>query len=613
MGGPARGQGNPTHSPRRSWYATGMTDSQASTAEFAARAAGAFRAGNLREALTEIAAGLAMAPNDLPLLRLLADVAEAANDIGRALKACRQLAALSPRDPLVHVKAGRLRMRLFDNAGAAADFNAALAIDQNNTHAMDGLADALRIDGAADEARAILLRRAEVTGDKELRAATKFKAALTQPAVARDAAEFAAARERFAAALAAGPESAFSNPWRLGLGPNFYLGYQAQDDRSLQEALARYYTAASPALVQTAAHVGARGTGRPIRVGIVSNFYSAHTVGYLTFGLAAHLDRRRFELTLFRTPGAAQDGETPRFLKAAPLVDLPADLTAARAKIAEARLDVLHYPEIGMDHFAYFLAFARLATVQSVAWGHPITTGLPNIDLFLSVDAMEPPGAEAHYCEKLVRLRGLSFAGETSPVADPGVELDSTRPAYLCAQSLFKIHPDFDDALAQLLRRDRDGVVYFFSYSPHADAILKARLRQHLGGDIERVRILPRTTPRKFLGIVRAADVALDVPQWSGGKTSLEALSAGTPIVHWPGEFMRGRHTLAFYRRMGVDAPVVQSSAAYVDVATRLVHDKGFRANVRGQIAANSARLFNDAASIREIEDVWEAALAART
>ena len=41
------------------------------------------------------------------------------------------------------------------------------------------------------------------------------------------------------------------------------------------------------------------------------------------------------------------------------------------------------------------------------AWGHPMTSGLPTIDAFLSADAMEPPDAQDHYSEELVRLPGL--------------------------------------------------------------------------------------------------------------------------------------------------------------------------------------------------------------
>ena len=79
----------------------------------------------------------------------------------------------------------------------------------------------------------------------------------------------------------------------------------------------------------------------------------------------------------------------------------------------------------------------------------------------------------------------------------------------------------------------------------------------------------------------------------------------GTPIVHQPGEFMRGRHTLAFYRRMGMTAAVADGPDSYADIAVRLVHDPEFRRDVRGQIAAHADRLFDDRAAIREIEGVW--------
>ena len=51
------------------------------------------------------------------------------------------------------------------------------------------------------------------------------------------------------------------------------------------------------------------------------------------------------------------------------------------------------YLDVGMDPMTYFLAFARLAPVQCVTWGHPVTTGVPNMDYFISSDLLEPlPG-----------------------------------------------------------------------------------------------------------------------------------------------------------------------------------------------------------------------------
>jgi predicted O-linked N-acetylglucosamine transferase (SPINDLY family) len=53
--------------------------------------------------------------------------------------------------------------------------------------------------------------------------------------------------------------------------------------------------------------------------------------------------------------------------------------------ISDARLDVLLYPEIGMDATTVRLACLRLARVQLASWGHPITTGLPTLDGYLSL------------------------------------------------------------------------------------------------------------------------------------------------------------------------------------------------------------------------------------
>ena len=66
-----------------------------------------------------------------------------------------------------------------------------------------------------------------------------------------------------------------------------------------------------------------------------------------------------------------------------------------RACILADRPDVLIYPETGMDGAAFRLACQRLAPLQCVSWGHPVTSGLPTIDAFLSSDAMEPQDAEA--------------------------------------------------------------------------------------------------------------------------------------------------------------------------------------------------------------------------
>ncbi len=563
----------------------------------------------LQRALEVILAGLKQTPQSADLLRLLADAQEMAGNVNAAIEACERLTDIQRSEPLIFVKLGRLLMvkREFDKAEKS--FLNALALDADNAYALESLADVYRINGPIHKAHNLLLRRAEQAASSTESVAIRLKAAISQPVIAKGGEEIETFRAELDEFLSDNPDVSIGDPWALGLGPCFYLGYQAQNDRPLQEKLAAYYLKASPSLAFVPPHsIKRETTGKRIRIGIISNFFSKHTVGYLTYGLVAGIDSSRFELVLFRTPRGTSDRQTDRFKNLAPFVDLPPNLAEARKIISEARLDVAHYPEIGIDHFAYFLAFARLAPLQTVAWGHPVTTGIPNVDAFLSVDDMEPTDAASHYTEKLIRLSGLSFCAErpllpeaTSPAAD----INSRRPSFLCAQSLFKIHPEFDQVVASILNLDAEARVYFLSHSTNADAEFLSRIKEPVGPNIDRVVILPRRNQTEFLHLIASANVILDVPQWSGGKTSLEALALGVPIAHCPGQFMRGRHTRAFYNHMNMGHTVIEAPDDYAVTAVRMAHDAEFRRTLIGEIKANSHKLFSSTESIREMEDVW--------
>src|SRR5205085_186348 len=118
------------------------------------------------------------------------------------------------------------------------------------------------------------------------------------------------------------------------------------------------------------------------------------------------------------------------------------------ARLRASAFDVIVYPEVGMDATTFALAALRLAPLQCAGWGHPVTTGLPSIDAFFTSGMMEPPDADDHYRERLVRLPGLGTR-YPAPAVPPGVTraevgLPDDVALLLCPQSLFKIHPDDD-------------------------------------------------------------------------------------------------------------------------------------------------------------------------
>jgi protein O-GlcNAc transferase len=98
------------------------------------------------------------------------------------------------------------------------------------------------------------------------------------------------------------------------------------------------------------------------------------------------------------------------------------------------------------------------------------------------------------------------------------------------------------------------------------------------------------------------ADVMLDPLHFGGGKTSLDALSLGVPIVTLPGKFMRGRATYACYRKMQVMDCVVSSKQDYVEKAVAIATDDVYRMELSRKIADASRLLQEDAGVIRELE-----------
>jgi predicted O-linked N-acetylglucosamine transferase (SPINDLY family) len=393
---------------------------------------------------------------------------------------------------------------------------------------------------------------------------------------------------------------------------SFYTAYQGVPNRALHQSIARLYRAPQCDAAQLARDPRA---GRRLRIGFLSRYFYNHTIGCFTCGYVARLDRQRFEThVLAINPRLDQMGQFIR-QHAERYDELPADLSAARQMILERRLDVLVYPEIGMSPTAYALAASRLAPVQCVTWGHPDTTGLSTIDYFLSSRELEPPGAEEHYSERLVRFEHPpacyyrpTRGGERRTRRD--FDLDDASHVYGCLQSLFKFHPDFDAVLAEILRRDPAGVLVLVGSCPAWEDVLRERLGSIAPDVLPRVRFLPRMEKELYLDCLAACDLLLDPLHFGGGNTSYEGLALGLPIVTLPGELMRGRVTYALYRQMGVEDAVVSDAASYVERAVRLGCDCELRDQVSRRILAANDVLFENQAAVAELESFLERACA---
>ena len=392
---------------------------------------------------------------------------------------------------------------------------------------------------------------------------------------------------------------------------NFDLAYHSEDNKGIAENVARLHISACPELTYEAKHCNfayARKPGR-VRIGFLSSYLRHHTIGKLYKGIIEHFSKNQFEVIFFKFTTRANKITDAIESAANKVVPLYKNLDRDRDVIAAEELDILFYPDIGMDPYTYFLSFARLAPVQAVSWGHPDTTGIPNMDYFISSDLLEQRGTSDQYTEQLIQLSTLPTyyyrpkpPQETYTHSDFG--LPKGCPLYVCPQTLFKLHPSFDALAGEILRQDRRGHLVLVGdekYKNREKLILKryARLYPDV---IERILFVPFMPSDKYLTLLRLADVILDVPSFSGGNSSLEAFAMGAPIVTWPGNFMRSRVTAGFYKMMGLDDLIAADDGEYVSLALKLAHDADFKCRMQAAINSNSEKLFERIEVVREME-----------
>jgi predicted O-linked N-acetylglucosamine transferase (SPINDLY family) len=394
---------------------------------------------------------------------------------------------------------------------------------------------------------------------------------------------------------------------------NFFAVYQGENDKSLHANLGRVYRGVD------ATQGRPRGTPRErIRIGFLSAYFRDHTIGRLNLGRIQHLLRDQFEVVVLSV--GKHDGEMAQaFARAADkFVTVSREPRAARQLIADEQLDILFFTDIGMDALTYTLAFSRMAPIQCTTWGHPVTTGSPTIDYFISSELLELPTADDHYTENLVRLATLAtyyvrpqLSGPTKSRAD--FNLPEARHLYVCPQTLFKFHPAFDPILAEILRRDPDGeLVLLEGRTTNWTRLLQSRFERTMPDVAARIRWLAQVPNEDFLQLLALADVVLDPIHFGGGNSSYEALAVGSPIVTLPGELLRSRITQALYAKMGSGASpdvdqarslglVAGSAAEYVENAVALATNPSRRAAAREWIRSNAHKLFED---VNEVADL---------
>ncbi len=510
------------------------------------------RLGRREEAIDALEAATVLAPDSLVAVKLLAGVLARTPRLREAETALRRASELDPDDPWLRNNHATVLMRMHHHA-----WGRALLLELIERHGEDplvlcNLANATACLGLQDEAVGV-------------------------------------ARRAIALAPHAGlPRRALCNtlPYSDGITGATMLS-------ALRDCAERLPRAALGAFAND------RDPERKLTVGLLSGTLKTHPVGWLTVAGIETLDPARFAVICLVQNAVHADPIARRFRTAAQdWVDVDAlDDVALATRARDLGIDVL-IDLGGYGDAARMAACAhRLAPVQ-VKWvgmqNH--STGLPEIDWFITDRWETPPELEHVYSERLLRLPD-GYVCYSPPGYAPDIgplpALANGHVTFGCFNNLAKITPRVIATWAEVLHRvPRSRLVlktHQFQDRPTADRV-RAAFAGH-GIDAGRVEQRGSSPHRAFMGEYGQIDIVLDPFPYSGGLTTCEALWMGVPTVTLPGEIFASRHSMSHLSNVGLTDWVARDEPDYVALAVAKATDlpalAALRAGLRPRMKAS--------------------------
>lgn len=364
---------------------------------------------------------------------------------------------------------------------------------------------------------------------------------------------------------------------------------------------------------------GQRSERRPLRVGYVSPDFRRHSVARFLAPILANHRPEEVEAVLYGEV-LSPDDMTARFQTLAHGYRTTCGLTEEQvAELVRADgIDILVDLAGHTGHNRLPVFALKPAPVQVTYLGYPSSTGVRQIDYYLTDDICDPPDDPPRFVERLWRLEGSFCCFEPAAEAPEVAPLPAAKKGYVTFGSLHglaKLNDLVLDLWCRLLLTVPGSRLICFrdvlAGSAH-DELRRQLLRRGLSADRFDLRhLLP--TGANHHGLYADIDISLDAFPWSGHTTACESLWMGTPIVTLRGQRHAGRMAASVLTALGIESWIAQTPDEYIAIASRLAGDVNELKNVRSSLRDRMAHshLCDGAAFTRKLEQAYRKMMAA--
>ena len=352
-----------------------------------------------------------------------------------------------------------------------------------------------------------------------------------------------------------------------------------------------------------------------LRIGYVSSDLHDHATAHLIVEALELHDRQRFEIIGFDYSNTRNSAYRTRILKAFDRVVTITDLSDAEAARRIAAEDIAIAIDLkGWTTGARPQILAHRPAPVIAHWlGHPGVIGAAWIDYAVVDPLVAPPGSEAEFTERLVRLPHCyqpndrqRAIGAVPTRAQVGLPDDAF--VYCCFNQAFKINRAIFALWMDLLRATPRAMLWLKDDNRWATAAFKEHARA-AGIDPARLVFGARLPLPEHLARLTIADLALDCAPYGSHTTASDALWAGVPQIAYCGDTFAARVSASLVTAIGLPELIVRSTEEYRALAIRLANDRAALGQLRDRLAANrlTTPLFDSRLFVRHLEAGYQA------
>lgn len=389
---------------------------------------------------------------------------------------------------------------------------------------------------------------------------------------------------------------------------------EAMNIRVLKTFAERQFPVQSP--MATEAWPGA--DKRRIRIGYLSSDFRDHATSLLALGLLRHHERERFELFAYCTSyddGSALRRDMLNRFDRVRLLKNQVDLKAAQIIHAD-KIDILVDFNGLTEGTRYGILAHRPAPVQIAYLGFPGTVGNRFVDYVIADLYTVPPGVEALYPEKIIRIPPTyqinDYRARYLPPAPARkrLGLPEGKPVIGMFNNVNKLSPAVWAVWMDILKAVPEAVFWMLNPGKVAVAHLQERTKA-AGVDVSRIIFAPKMKQEAHLARLQQCDLIVDPWPYGGHTTTADALFAGVPVIALEGTNFASRVSGGLLQAAGLSFLVAKDTRSYVALAQRLLSAPKDVLALKQALLKNRQRLaaFDAPMRTRQIEAGYLAAL----